>query len=79
MLNIFKKPIEKPSLEAWSKMTDDVAKIALLAFPVILYGERTTLFKTFNLLLLAIGIYSFLLLGRVCRKLTIQQNKEENK
>ena len=31
MLNLFKLPIEKSSLEAWSKLSDDVAKVDILA------------------------------------------------
>ena len=45
MLNLFKLPIEKSSLEAWSKLSDDVAKVAILAMPVILYGETVFLLK----------------------------------
>ena len=43
MLNLFKLPIEKSSLEAWSKLSDDVAKVDILAMPVILYGETVFL------------------------------------
>ena len=45
MFNLFKLPIEKGSLEAWSKLSDDVAKVAILAVPVILYGEQALSLK----------------------------------
>lgn len=49
MLNLFKLPIEKSSLEVWSKLSDDVAKVAILAMPVILYGEQPLFLKGLNI------------------------------
>ena len=49
MLNLFKLPIEKSSLEAWSKLSDDVSKVAILAMPVILYGEQPLFLKGLNI------------------------------
>jgi len=39
MYNLFRKPIEKTSFESWAKVSDDIAKVAILACPVILYGK----------------------------------------
>lgn len=30
MLNLFKRPIEVETLEAWAKMVEDIAKVAIL-------------------------------------------------
>ncbi len=40
MFNLFRSPIEKSSLSAWSKLTDDIAKVAILAMPVILSWRK---------------------------------------
>lgn len=39
MLNLFKRPIEPEIKEDWSKLTLDIAKVALLAIPVVVYGN----------------------------------------
>lgn len=36
MFRLFKPPFEISTLEAWSKMSDDIAKVAILAVPVML-------------------------------------------
>lgn len=64
MLNLFKLPIEKSSLEAWSKLSDDVAKVAILAMPVILYGEQSLFLKGLNISFLLIIAYVCLVMGR---------------
>lgn len=70
MFNLFKPPIEKASLDAWSKLTDDVAKVAILAMPVILYGEQFPLLKLFNISALFVISYVFLATGRIFRQLS---------
>ncbi|MFQ1015698.1 hypothetical protein [Avibacterium paragallinarum] len=75
MFNIFKKPYEKGTLEAWAKMCDDIAKVAILAVPVILYNNDPFLQKVINLIALAISAYSTIWGARICRKLT--ENKED--
>ncbi len=67
MWNLFKKPIEKSSFEAWAKMSDDIAKVAILAVPVIIFGKYTIAFKILNFILLVIAIYLFLIGGRLFR------------
>ena len=69
MLNLFKLPIEKSSLEAWSKLSDDVAKVAILAMPVILYGEQSLFLKGLNISFLLIIAYACLVMGRKFRQL----------
>lgn len=64
MLNLFKLPIEESSLEAWSKLSDDVAKVAILAMPVILYGEQSLFLKGLNISFLLIIAYVCLVMGR---------------
>ena len=67
MLNLFRKPIEKSSFESWAKISDDIAKVAILAIPVMLYGTENILVKLLNTALLAIAIYLFLVGGRLFR------------
>ena len=69
MLNLFKLPIEKSSLEAWSKLSDDVAKVAILAMPVILQGEQPLFLKGLNISFLLIIAYACLVMGRKFRQL----------
>ena len=69
MLNLFKLPIEESSLEAWSKLSDDVAKVAILAMPVILYGEQSLFLKGLNISFLLIIAYVCLVMGRKFRQL----------
>ncbi|HDL3754360.1 TPA: hypothetical protein PW529_002555, partial [Mannheimia haemolytica] len=45
MLSIFKTPVEKETLDDWAKISVDVAKVAILAIPVILFGKEPTLIK----------------------------------
>lgn len=68
MFNLIKSPIENDTLSAWAKITDDIAKIAFLAIPAIIYGEYSILFKTMNVIALSIGSYLFLLVGRMLRQ-----------
>ncbi|MCX2962090.1 hypothetical protein [Rodentibacter caecimuris] len=70
MFNLFQSPIEKSSLEAWSKLTDDIAKVAILAMPVILYGENSLAFKGANIAFLLIIAYIFLVIGQFFRQLS---------
>ncbi|NBH75913.1 hypothetical protein [Rodentibacter pneumotropicus] len=70
MFNLFRSPIEKSSLSAWSKLTDDIAKVAILAMPVILYGGNSLAFKGANIAFLLIIAYIFLVMGRFFRQLS---------
>lgn len=75
MLNLFKRPVETATFEAWSKMCDDVAKVSVMALPVVFYGPKTIYFKTFNILFLLGVIYLFLAGGRYFRN---NLNKGDN-
>ncbi|OOF87657.1 hypothetical protein BKG94_08835 [Rodentibacter ratti] len=70
MFNLFRSPVEKSSLSAWSKLTDDIAKVAILAMPVILYSEHSLAFKGMNIAFLLIIAYIFLVTGRFFRQLS---------
>ncbi|MEG9498310.1 hypothetical protein [Mannheimia indoligenes] len=68
MWNLFKTPIEKGSFESWAKISNDIAKVAILAIPVILYGNDATSAKVFNITMLTLFTYFFLNCGRQLRR-----------
>lgn len=76
-LNLFKQPIEKETLDDWAKIATDVAKVAILAIPVILYGNDPTYLKLFNTLLLSIGAYASLQSGRIIRQYKQRQEAQQ--
>ncbi|ABY70487.1 hypothetical protein APJL_1937 [Actinobacillus pleuropneumoniae serovar 3 str. JL03] len=57
------------------KMCDDIAKVALLALPVILYSKEGLDFRLINIVLLLCATYLFLLGGRICRKKSFKGKK----
>lgn len=67
--NLFKQPIEKETLDDWAKIATDVAKVAILAIPVILYGNDAAYLKLINACLLGFTAYSGLTASRFFRKL----------
>ncbi|AWW34559.1 hypothetical protein CT138_06680 [Mannheimia varigena] len=67
MLSIFKTPVEKETLDDWAKISVDVAKVAILAVPVVIYGNEAIILKIFNLIFLALTIYSSLTVARKLR------------
>ncbi|MFY1028322.1 hypothetical protein CFY87_03875 [Actinobacillus seminis] len=69
MWNITKRPFEKETLDDWAKLSVDVAKVAILAIPVILYGKDPIIIKIINAVLLGIGVYGGLFAGRKFRKM----------
>lgn len=74
MINLFKRPIESETLDAWAKTTGDIAKVAILSIPVMLYGNETIQIKIVNSLLLVIGSYFALLISRHLR---MNKHREE--
>ncbi|MFA9489562.1 MULTISPECIES: hypothetical protein [Mannheimia] len=68
MFNLFKRPIETETIDAWAKIADDIAKVAILAIPVMLYGNETAVIKIINSFLLLIGAYFSLLISRHLRR-----------
>lgn len=77
MWNIFKRPINPESLESWVKMLDDLAKVALVTIPVLLYGSNSVLFKTTNTLLLLIFVYLMLFTSNQLRKYKVKLIQEK--
>lgn len=72
-LNPFQKPIETDTLEAWAKLLEDIAKVAILALPVIFYGQNSLIFKLINITLLFFIVYTFINLGRFLRRYKAKQ------
>ncbi|WP_439257607.1 hypothetical protein [Lonepinella sp. BR2271] len=70
MLNLFDKPYEKETLEDWAKLSIDIARVAILAVPVILYREDPMNIKIFNSIVLGVAFYVGLYSGRKFRKMT---------
>ncbi|MFU2088620.1 hypothetical protein [Avibacterium avium] len=77
MLNLFKCPIEVETLEAWAKMVEDIAKVAILAVPVIIFGQNGILFKIMSSLTLMFVIYATLVAVKLLRKHKSQLSKED--
>lgn len=77
MLRLFKPPFEVSTLEAWSKMSDDIAKVAILAIPVMLYSNYTLGFRIFNIIMLIVIILTFLTMGRFLRQEVARYQKEK--
>lgn len=69
MFKLSKTPYEKETLEDWAKLSVDIAKVAILAIPVMLYGNDSVIIKLLNTALLSIGAYSGLVAGRKFRKM----------
>ena len=72
MFNIFKRPLHIESLESWCKILDDVAKIAVVAIPVIIYADKPLTYRIMNGILLLICAYFSLASANALRK-----NKEK--
>ncbi|MCW9698030.1 hypothetical protein [Avibacterium sp. 20-129] len=77
MLNLFKRPIEIETLEAWAKMSEDMAKVAILAVPMITFGQNGTLFKIISSFTLVFIAYATLAVGKQLRKLKPKLSKED--
>lgn len=66
-INVFKRPIGKTTLNAWAKMADDIAKVAILAIPVMLYENNPLPIKTGISVFLITSVYTFLFIGKAIR------------
>lgn len=77
MLNLFKRPIEKDTLDDWAKIATDIAKVAIIAIPVILYGNDPLYLKLTNTVLLSIGVYASLQSGRIIRQYKQKQEEQQ--
>ncbi len=67
-LNLWHRPIERATLEAWARCAEDVAKVALLALPIVLYGGYPLGVKALNMGLLVLIAYLGLLFGKHLRQ-----------
>lgn len=72
MLNIFKHPLNKESVDSWCKILDDIAKVAILAIPVVLYSGNEISYKFTNSIFLVISAYCCLMGANIMRR-----NKEK--
>ncbi|MCW9733851.1 hypothetical protein L5B97_10340 [Avibacterium sp. 20-15] len=77
MLNLFKRPIEIETVEAWAKLLEDIAKVAILAVPMIIFGQNGVLFKIASSFTLMFVSYATLVLGKQLRKHKYQLSKED--
>ncbi|MCI5764284.1 MAG: hypothetical protein SPH84_01240 [Actinobacillus porcinus] len=77
MFRLFKPPFEISTLEAWSKLSDDIAKVAILAIPVMLYSNYGLGFRMFNIALLSVVTLAFLTIGRHFRQVVIRLSREK--
>lgn len=68
MFEVFKKPLCIENLESWAKNLDDIAKVAIISIPVVLYGDATILSKVISISLLSIFSYIFIVVAALLRK-----------
>ncbi|WP_228064768.1 hypothetical protein [Muribacter muris] len=70
MWNLFKRPIKKDTLDAWVKILEDCAKVAIVAIPVVMFGDSEShyLIKLFRTLGLVVIAYLLLAGGRKLRE-----------
>lgn len=67
MLDLFHKPINIESLDSWAKNLDEIARIAILAMPVVIYGSDVTSFKAMNIVFLIFSCYFSVYLANLLR------------
>ncbi|TNG91244.1 hypothetical protein FHQ28_12565 [Pasteurellaceae bacterium USgator11] len=65
---LLKRPIKKETSDSWARNLEDLAKVALLAMPVVLYGQYSWGFKIFNSVILVLFSYFILLGAKELRK-----------
>ncbi|MGO3859774.1 hypothetical protein AB8Q18_07250 [Neisseriaceae bacterium CLB008] len=71
--NLLKPPFEVDTLNAWAHFIEDIAKVALIALPVVLYGDSSNIAKSLNAILLLFISYGSLLLSRRIRQYRLHQ------
>lgn len=69
MWNLAKPPIDNETLDEWTRLSTDIAKVAILAIPVMLYSDSSVAMKLFNFIFLAFGAYFSLYLGRLFKRM----------
>lgn len=68
VFNLLKRPIETETLDAWAKILEDIAKVALLALPVVIFGQNGFSFKVASSIALLLISYFALIGGKQIRK-----------
>ncbi|MCF7522118.1 hypothetical protein L4G92_08695 [Neisseria sp. ZJ106] len=68
MFNLLKRPIETETLDAWAKILEDIAKVAVLALPVVIFGQNGVAFKAASSIALLTIAYFALIGGKQIRK-----------
>ncbi|WGE13636.1 hypothetical protein PM3_0264 [Pasteurella multocida] len=58
-------------------MSDDIAKVAILAIPVMLYSNYSLGFRIFNIVILSVITFVFLTIGRGLRQEIIKLSREK--
>lgn len=66
--NLLKRPIEPETIDAWAKWLEDIAKVAIVAVPVVILGQCHSYIKFINSSLLLISCYVALVVARQLRK-----------
>lgn len=65
--NLFKRPFERSTLEAWAKQAEDTGRIAFVAFFAMIFSSYDWLGKAMNSVGLFLLGYVFMLIGRNIR------------
>lgn len=79
-MKIFNLQIKEDSLDAWAKLTDDLAKVAILAIIPTFFAEQNLINQIISSVSLSIVALFQLSLGLILRnaKLKLQQEEKEN-
>lgn len=77
MFNLLKRPIESETLDAWAKILEDIAKVAILAIPVVIFGQNGVFFKSASTIALLMAAYFALIGGKQIRKHKVYLSQEE--
>lgn len=68
VFNLLKRPIETETLDAWAKILEDIAKVSILALPVVIFGQSGVFFKIASSVALMYVAYFALIGGKQIRK-----------
>lgn len=67
MWNLCQFPTSKETIEAWAKILEDIAKVSLIAIPVLVFGKETDMFKIFGSSSLFLTAYCCLIIAKYLR------------
>lgn len=68
MFKPFKRPINMESLNSWAKNLDEIARIAILASPVVVYSPYEIGLKVLNMMFLVLFSYFCVYLADFIRR-----------